>query len=102
MCGIAGLWVSGPDHIGAMEPVLDRMLTRLAHRGPDDSGTWSDANRGVLLGHRRLSVIDPSPLGHQPMLSDDGRLAIVFNGEFYNCPCWNTMASRPSSDSIGW
>jgi asparagine synthase (glutamine-hydrolysing) len=86
MCGIAGLWVSGPDHVGAMEPVLDRMLTRLAHRGPDDSGTWSDANRGVLLGHRRLSVIDPSPLGHQPMLSNDGRLAIVFNGEIYNFP----------------
>jgi asparagine synthase (glutamine-hydrolysing) len=60
------------------------MLARLAHRGPDDAGVWSDERAGVLLGHRRLAVIDVSPLGHQPMVSDDGRMAIVFNGEIYN------------------
>ena len=60
------------------------MLARIAHRGPDDVGVWTDADAGLLLGHRRLAVIDPSPLGHQPMVSDDGRLAIVFNGEIYN------------------
>ncbi len=65
---------------------MERMLARLSHRGPDDAGTWVDRPAGVLLGHRRLAVIDISPLGHQPMVSDDGRLAIVFNGEIYNFP----------------
>src|SRR6476660_960954 len=60
------------------------MLARMTHRGPDDVGAWADAHSGVVLGHRRLAVIDPSPLGHQPMLSADGRLAVVFNGEIYN------------------
>jgi len=65
---------------------MERMLAHLSHRGPDDAGTWLDRPAGVLLGHRRLAVIDISPLGHQPMVSDDGRLAIVFNGEIYNFP----------------
>jgi len=79
------MWIPRRDH-AVCEPVLERMLTRLAHRGPDDAGIWTDPDRGAMLGHRRLSVIDLSPLGHQPMLSDDGRLAIVFNGEVYNFP----------------
>src|SRR5687767_13039692 len=62
------------------------MLSSLAHRGPDDAGIWLDADAGIVLGHRRLSVIDPSPLGHQPMVSADGQLAVVFNGEIYNFP----------------
>ena len=62
------------------------MLSSLAHRGPDDAGIWVDADAGIVLGHRRLSVIDPPPLGHQPMVSADGQLAVVFNGEIYNFP----------------
>jgi asparagine synthase (glutamine-hydrolysing) len=63
---------------------LERRRDLLAHRGPDDAGTWiSDCGR-VGLAHRRLAVIDLTPAGHQPMLSADGRLAIVFNGEIYN------------------
>jgi asparagine synthase (glutamine-hydrolysing) len=84
MCGIAGRWVSDGQRLEDAERSLVAMLARIAHRGPDDSGIWTDANAGLLLGHRRLAVIDPSPLGHQPMLTEDGRLAVVFNGEIYN------------------
>jgi len=84
VCGIAGIRLSEPAGLVLAEEQLERMLTRLAHRGPDDAGVWSDRPAGVLLGHRRLAVIDISPLGHQPMVSADGRLAIVFNGEIYN------------------
>jgi asparagine synthase (glutamine-hydrolysing) len=58
----------------------------MLHRGPDDAGVWSDAEAGVALGHRRLSIIDLSPLGHQPMLSACGRFVLSYNGEIYNFP----------------
>ena len=58
------------------------MLASLRHRGPDDEGVWSDA--GAWLGHRRLSIIDLSPAGHQPMISACGRWVLVLNGEIYN------------------
>lgn len=83
MCGIAGL--VRPNGAGAeseLEARVTGMLDRIAHRGPDDEGIWSA--RGVTLGHRRLSIIDLSPLGHQPMLSVSGRYAISYNGEIYN------------------
>jgi asparagine synthase (glutamine-hydrolysing) len=60
------------------------MTAALAHRGPDDSGIWSDPDGGPILGHRRLSILDLSPEGHQPMASRDGSLVLVFNGEIYN------------------
>jgi asparagine synthase (glutamine-hydrolysing) len=60
------------------------MADSLIHRGPDDRGTWGDPAAGVFLGHRRLSILDLSPLGHQPMQSPDGRWTIAFNGEIYN------------------
>lgn len=59
-------------------------MDRLHHRGPDDAGTWCDDTSAVALGHRRLSIVDLSPLGHQPMASNSGRYQIVFNGEIYN------------------
>lgn len=82
MCGIAGFFGAAGTH----EPgaVLGRMTDAIAHRGPDDSGAWADPDNGVWLGQRRLSIIDLSPTGHQPMCSASGRYVITFNGEIYN------------------
>jgi asparagine synthase (glutamine-hydrolysing) len=63
---------------------LPGMLGEIAHRGPDDEGTWHDDARQVALAHRRLSILDPSPAGHQPMEDARGRLRMVYNGEVYN------------------
>ena len=59
-------------------------MQRIAHRGPDDSGVWTSSDRRVVLGHRRLSIIDLTPAGHQPMAESSGRLRLIFNGEIYN------------------
>lgn len=78
MCGIAGFF-------GVFDrSLLTSMNDLQAHRGPDDAGVWHDVERGVGLAHRRLSILDPSPLGHQPMLSVDQSVVLIFNGEIYN------------------
>jgi len=82
MCGIAGF--SSVVAGGSDRDWLERASAALMHRGPDDRGIFEDASQGVGLVHTRLSILDLSPLGHQPMLSDDGRVALVFNGEIYN------------------
>jgi asparagine synthase (glutamine-hydrolysing) len=78
MCGIVGYWSNDPDFGGE----LNRALAAIHHRGPDDEGMWY--GNSVALGHRRLSILDLSTAGHQPMLSKDGRFVMVFNGEVYN------------------
>ncbi len=83
MCGVAGYWARART-VGDLHDTAKRMADRLAHRGPDDSGVWFDAEAGVALAHRRLSVLDLSEAGHQPMLSATGRWAISYNGEIYN------------------
>ena len=80
MCGLVAL-LNAPDESRTDESVR-RMLDAIAHRGPDDSGTWLDGP--VALGFRRLSILDLSPQGHQPMSTDDGLLTVIFNGEIYN------------------
>lgn len=83
MCGIAGFWT--PEHGGADGLFTLRGMTdAIAHRGPDADGHWCDEAAGIFLGHRRLSIIDLSPAGSQPMVSAGGRFIISFNGEIYN------------------
>ena len=85
MCGIAGAVETSLRSDGAQLDARGRDMARcLQHRGPDDEGVWSDPEVGVALSHRRLSVIDLSPGGHQPMTSRSGRYVLVFNGEIYN------------------
>jgi asparagine synthase (glutamine-hydrolysing) len=83
MCGIVGFLGSvGPA--GQDAAVLRRMADQLRHRGPDDEGVWADEAIGIALSQRRLSIVDLSPAGHQPMFSACQRYVIVFNGEIYN------------------
>lgn len=82
MCGIAGGW--GLRGFAALRSALPRMTAAIAHRGPDAEGFWSDAEAGLALGHRRLSILDLSDSGAQPMVSASGRWVVVFNGEIYN------------------
>ena len=82
MCGIAGIVNFRGQTVEPAE--IERLTDLLAHRGPDGAGHWFSAERNVALGHRRLAIIDPGAGGYQPMLSDDGRHVIVFNGEIYN------------------
>lgn len=84
MCGIAGVLSSAGGSREKIERAATAMADSLAHRGPDDYGVWSDADAGIALTHRRLSIVDLSPAGHQPMTSADGRFVITYNGEIYN------------------
>ena len=80
MCGISGFW----GKCAHAEQVARAMADRIAHRGPDSSGEWVDNDTGIALSHRRLSIIDLSEAGHQPMVSRDGRYVLSYNGEIYN------------------
>ena len=80
MCGIAGIIGAGSRSTLRLQGMADA----LAHRGPDDDGIWQNAEAPVGFAFRRLSIVDLSPMGHQPMHSADGRLTIAFNGEIYN------------------
>lgn len=82
MCGITGIWSHEADQ-DRLRAQLQRSVASLKHRGPDDDGVWTSAS-GIGLGHARLSILDLSAAGHQPMLSHDGRYVIVYNGEVYN------------------
>ncbi len=80
MCGIVGAWNLDAD----LRPAVLRARELLRHRGPDDSGLWSDPACGVVFGHNRLAILDLSAAGHQPMASTCGRYQLIFNGEIYN------------------
>ena len=85
MCGIAGfLDFSRATAAETLRRIVGEMASTLHHRGPDYGDVWIEAEAGVALGHRRLSIVDLSPAGRQPMLSHDGRYVIVYNGEVYN------------------
>jgi len=98
MCGIAGYW--GPGfHAEEGGAVLRRMTDAIRHRGPDDEGQWIDAEAGLALGHRRLSILDLSPEGHQPMVSAGGRFVVIYNGEIYN---WQELRREEESHGARW
>ena len=82
MCGITGFIQSVADP----QSIVSRMTERLTHRGPDSGGIWCDEATGIALGHRRLSILDLSEAGHQPMQSSSGRYVLSYNGEIYNFP----------------
>ncbi len=80
MCGICGIFNLNGEPVSPV--ILRKMTNVIAHRGPDSEGFYIDSFIG--LGHRRLAIIDLSPAGHQPMLTQDGQKALVYNGEVYN------------------
>jgi len=88
MCGIVGQVCfggpAGPDVRERDRALVLRMRDALAHRGPDDAGLWQAEDGRALLGHRRLSIVDVSAAGHQPMANEDGTVWLTFNGEIYN------------------
>lgn len=84
MCGFCGLFDPDLPLPEALGRAVETMRETLVHRGPDDAGLWLDASAGIGFGHRRLSILDLSPQGHQPMVSHCGRYVIAFNGEIYN------------------
>ncbi|HEV2443852.1 MAG TPA: asparagine synthase (glutamine-hydrolyzing) [Steroidobacteraceae bacterium] len=85
MCGLVGfVGTSGVRSDSALRALTGRMITELRHRGPDGEGVWVDALAGVALGHRRLSIVDLSSHGAQPMVSHSGRYLLAYNGEIYN------------------
>lgn len=92
MCGIAGIAEWRP--IASPLAIVERMATKILHRGPDDGGAWADARYGVAFGHRRLAIVDLSESGHQPMTSACGRYIIAYNGEIYNFPTLREKLER--------
>ena len=78
MCGLLG--VLHAAHRSTFD-WIERGLEAIHHRGPDDFGIWADEVTGIALAHRRLSIVDLSPAGHQPMVCNNGRYVIAFNGE---------------------
>ena len=82
MCGFVGVLSKNKSML--IPSLINRMTDKISSRGPDDSGFWTSNSSGISLGHRRLSILDLSPAGHQPMSLTSGRYVLVFNGEIYN------------------
>jgi asparagine synthase (glutamine-hydrolysing) len=97
MCGIAGILALKRDSKETLFRVCEQMTETLTHRGPDDSGIFVDDSGLIALGHRRLSILDLSMEGHQPMFSACGRYAMVYNGEVYN---YRSIAAQLESRGI--
>jgi asparagine synthase (glutamine-hydrolysing) len=100
MCGIAGVFSNTSLSFSLSESVK-LMADAISHRGPDDGGVWFDNQKGVALSHRRLSIIDLSTAGYQPMVSSTGRYIIVFNGEIYNHHDLRLLLNS-DKDSLSW
>ena len=81
MCGINGFYSKSSS---GYNDVIEKMNSEISHRGPDNSGIWKDSDAGIFFGHQRLSILDLSSAGSQPMHSNSGRYIITYNGEVYN------------------
>jgi len=101
MCGIAG-FISRSYCATSAGEILRQMTDAIAHRGPDAEGVWFDAEAGVALGHRRLSILDLSPEGNQPMVSAGGRFVVVFNGEIYNYQSIRKELEDVEAVTVAW
>lgn len=95
MCGIAGVLMSKP--LDNLEGIIDEMTKTLALRGPDGQHTWLDSEQGIALGHRRLAILDLSPAGVQPKISQNQRFVITYNGEIYN---YKALKSQLEAEGI--
>lgn len=102
MCGLAGFFSPQGFHQAEAAAVVTRMRDSLAHRGPDDAGSWLEGGAGIALAHRRLSILDLSPAGHQPMQSISGRFVLVFNGEVYNHLDIRRKLEKAGQGPTGW
>jgi asparagine synthase (glutamine-hydrolysing) len=103
MCGFVGIYK--PDCILNLERermAIYKMADAIQHRGPDSDGYWFDASSGIALAHRRLAIVELSPLGAQPMVSQHGRYTIVFNGEIYNNCDLRKIIDGSNSNSEVW
>lgn len=99
MCGIAGFLERGGLRADAGD-IVAKMARTLVHRGPDDSGVWTDQAAGIAFGHQRLAILDLSAAGAQPMLSPSGRYVATYNGEIYNFPELRAVLSE--EEGINW
>jgi asparagine synthase (glutamine-hydrolysing) len=107
VCGIVGVFSFGASAAGQQEQG-QRMCDAIRHRGPDDAGLWTSPDGRVVLGHRRLSIVDLSPAGHQPMSNETGTVWVTFNGEIYNHAIYrddllargHTFRSRSDTEAI--
>ena len=84
MCGLAGFYINQSYSSESSKELIQNMINTLDHRGPDDSGIWVDPNNVISLGHKRLSILDISSAGHQPMSLERGKFVLTYNGEIYN------------------
>ena len=98
MCGLAGMLDTGRQRSAQwLTDVVTAMAETLVHRGPDDSGVWVHAEDGIALAHRRLSIVDLTETGRQPMAGEDGRFWLTYNGEIYNF-----LELRSQLEAMGW
>lgn len=102
MCGFAGFLGFGALGLDSVPATAQKMGNAIRHRGPDDSGVWHDENGQIALVHQRLSIVDLSPAGHQPMISPSGRYVIAFNGEIYNHQVLRRELEKTTQPQGGW
>ncbi len=103
MCGFTGYLVSSNHSLEwSAVPILNQMAQAIVHRGPDSGGYWTDPVAGIGLAHRRLAIVDLSPAGAQPMVSNSGRFVLAFNGEIYNHQSLRRNLEREGNISVSW